>query len=439
LVEETILSTVDSGVGTPTGDTYVGYMGTSMATPHVAAAAAQYMAENPSATPAQVETALKATAYPFPEFQLPDWEDDYSCIIDSCGAGIVDVSKLLGLQHGVDTPDYRLGAVASYALTSGSSSAAAIWAEPTYKPEAVTSYEIATYSVDETTYAETFVSSQSSVSPSATVTGLTNGTVYVVKIRAKGASGQGAVARNYVRAGMAPTASIVSVMPSGGTTATVTWDAPSGPNAGLVTDVRVGYYGGSQSGLVTVPPGQTSFLLTGLTPLTNYTTFVSFYTGDNSTSTNSPEASFYTGAVTATTTLAPTTTVTLTTTIAPATTTPAAPTTTQPLTIETRPPGGYPEASTTYVYRLDDQPTPKKPTAQLGKSVTMRARGASGSVMVWKSRSSKVCVVAAVKSAGKVTGYRITVKTRGTCALTVSDAGSMFYKPLSVKQSFKIT
>jgi hypothetical protein len=59
--------------------------------------------------------------------------------------------------------------------------------------------------------------------------------------------------------------------------------------------------------------------------------------------------------------------------------------------------------------------------------------------MVWKSRSSKVCVVAAVKSAGKVTGYRITVKTRGTCALTVSDAGSMFYKPLSVKQSFKIT
>jgi hypothetical protein len=69
----------------------------------------------------------------------------------------------------------------------------------------------------------------------------------------------------------------------------------------------------------------------------------------------------------------------------------------------------------------------------------MRARGASGSVMVWKSRSSKVCTVATVKSAGKVTGYKITVKAKGTCALTVSDAGSMFYKPLSAKQSFKIT
>jgi serine protease len=443
LVEETILSTVDSGVGTPTGDTYVGYMGTSMATPHVAAAAAQYMAENPSATPAQVETALKATAYPFPEFQLPDWEDDYSCIISSCGAGIVDVSALLGLQHGVDTPDYRLGAVASYTLTAGSLSIAAIWAEPTYKPEAVTSYEIATYSVDQATFAETFVSSQSSVSPSATVTGLTNGTVYVVKIRAKGASGQGSVARSYVVVGMAPTGMISSVTPSGGTNATVTWDAPSGPNAGVVTSVDVYYEQACCAPeFISVPPAQTSVVLTGLTPLTNYDTWVVFNTGSAVTTTLSPVAKFYTGATTTsapTTTIAPTTTVTLTTTIAPATTTPAAPTTTQPLTIETRPPGGYPEASTPYVYRLDDQPTPKKPTAQLGKSVTMRARGASGSVMVWKSRSSKVCVVAAVKSAGKVTGYRITVKTRGTCALTVSDAGSMFYKPLSVKQSFKIT
>jgi hypothetical protein len=88
---------------------------------------------------------------------------------------------------------------------------------------------------------------------------------------------------------------------------------------------------------------------------------------------------------------------------------------------------------------LDEQPKPKTPTAKLGKSVTMRARGASGSVMVWKSRSSKVCTVATVKSAGKVTGYKITVKAKGTCALTVSDAGSMFYKPLSAKKSFKIT
>ena len=445
LVEETILSTVDSGLDTPTGDAYAGYMGTSMATPHVAAAAAQYMAENPSATPAQVETALKATAYPFPEFQLPDWEDDYSCITFSCGVGIVDISELLGLQHGVDTPAYRLGAVASYTLTAGSLSVSATWAEPTYKPEAVTSYEIATYSVNQTTFAETFVSSQSSVSPSATVTGLTNGTVYLVKIRAKGASGQGSVARRYAIVGMAPTGTVSSATPSGGTNATVTWDAPSGPNAGVVTSIDVYYEKACCAAeSVSVSPAQTSVVLTGLTPLTNYDTWVVFNTGFEVTSTQSAIASFYTGAVTTTaptttiapTTIAPTTTAPATT-IAPAT--PTAPTTTQPLSIETRPPGGYPETSTPYVFRLDEQPKPKTPTAQLGKSVTMRARGASGSVMVWKSRSSTVCTVAAVKSAGKVTGYKITVKTKGTCALTVSDAGSMFYKAFSAKRSFKIS
>ena len=441
-----ILSTVDTGTTTPSGDTYTGYIGTSQATPHVAAAAAQYMAENPSATPAQVETALKATAYPFPEFQLPQWPADYSCVVNSCGTGIVDVSALLGLVRGTDTPSYRLGAVASYTLTSGSQSVSATWSAPTYLPEAVLSYEIEAYSINTTTLVETFISAQSVASPSVTVTGLTNGQMYAIKARAKGASGQGALATQYIRAGMAPAASIVSVMPSGGTTATVTWAAPSGPNAGLVTSVDVYYEKACCAAeSVSVSPAQTSLVLTGLTPLTNYDTWVVFNTGDLNTSTDSPTASFYTGAVTTTaptTTIAPTTTVAPTTTIAPTTTTPVlAPNANAPLLIEVRPPGGYPDTSTatTSLFKMEDQPTPKNPSAKLGKSVTLRVRGASGSVMVWKSRSSKVCTVAAVKSAGKVTGYKITVKTKGTCALTVSDAGSMFYKALSAKRSFKIS
>jgi serine protease len=75
-----ILSTMNAGTTTPAGDTYAYYMGTSMATPHVAGVAALMLAKNPNLTPDEVEAKLKSTARAFPA----------AC--SGCGAGIVDAA-----------------------------------------------------------------------------------------------------------------------------------------------------------------------------------------------------------------------------------------------------------------------------------------------------------------------------------------------------------
>ncbi len=75
-----ILSTLNSGQAGPASDSYAYYMGTSMATPHVAGVVALMLSKNPNLTPDDVEAKLKATARAFPA----------AC--SGCGAGIVDAS-----------------------------------------------------------------------------------------------------------------------------------------------------------------------------------------------------------------------------------------------------------------------------------------------------------------------------------------------------------
>ena len=75
-----ILSTLNAGTTTPASDTYAWYMGTSMATPHVAGVVALMLSANPNLTPDDVAAKLKSTARPFPA----------AC--SGCGAGIVNAS-----------------------------------------------------------------------------------------------------------------------------------------------------------------------------------------------------------------------------------------------------------------------------------------------------------------------------------------------------------
>jgi serine protease len=83
-----ILSTLNAGTTSPGADSYASYMGTSMATPHVAGVVALMLAKNPSLTPDDVESRLKSSARPFPA----------SC--SGCGAGIVDASAAVDAAAG---------------------------------------------------------------------------------------------------------------------------------------------------------------------------------------------------------------------------------------------------------------------------------------------------------------------------------------------------
>ncbi len=85
-----ILSTWNDGQTTPTTPDYAFATGTSMATPHVSAAAALLLAREPGLTPAQVEARLTLSARPLA-----------GCPSSQCGAGLLDagaalVSRLAG-------------------------------------------------------------------------------------------------------------------------------------------------------------------------------------------------------------------------------------------------------------------------------------------------------------------------------------------------------
>ncbi len=79
-----ILSTLNAGSNTQGAEAYAYYAGTSMAAPHVAGLAALMFSKNPSLTPDQVESVMKANARPLPG----------GCS-RGCGAGLIDAKKTL--------------------------------------------------------------------------------------------------------------------------------------------------------------------------------------------------------------------------------------------------------------------------------------------------------------------------------------------------------
>ena len=87
-----ILSTLNAGTQGPGADNYAYYQGTSMATPHVAGVVALMYQAKPTATPDQIEAALKSSARAFPA----------TC--SQCGTGIVDAPAAIAAITGGTTP-----------------------------------------------------------------------------------------------------------------------------------------------------------------------------------------------------------------------------------------------------------------------------------------------------------------------------------------------
>ncbi len=122
VLSDGVLSTLNSGKTSPVADDYGYKQGTSMAAPHVAGIVSLMLSANPTLTPAQVVSAIQASARPFPTGTGAD------CTKDACGAGIINaaavslVSRLLKLSaSGIRFDDTELGrntAVQTFTLTN---------------------------------------------------------------------------------------------------------------------------------------------------------------------------------------------------------------------------------------------------------------------------------------------------------------------------------
>ena len=174
---KTILSTLNAGTTTPAGDSYANYQGTSIATPHVVGVVSLMLSVNPSLTPAQVTSMLRATATLFPAGS--------TCSTSTCGAGILNAAAAVAQANGGGTPilpgafvktaPALLGSVVgtSATLQWGASAGAASYA----------------YCIDTSndSACSTWVNTGSATS--ATVSGLVAGSVYYWQVRATNTAG----------------------------------------------------------------------------------------------------------------------------------------------------------------------------------------------------------------------------------------------------------
>ncbi|MBM4058553.1 MAG: hypothetical protein FJ275_10025, partial [Planctomycetes bacterium] len=203
-----ILSTLNSGSTTPGSPTWAYYRGTSMATPHVAAAVALLSSARPSLTPAQITTILQSTAQPFTAGS--------SCIA-ACGSGYVDAAAAVA-SLGSSAPT-------SLSVTPDYESLVVGWNAPTTGPTP------RHYDVQHSTDSTNWVTDDTVASPGTTITGLTPGIAYSVRVRSVTADDSSAWVTSASTQPLPPTVpgavGSLEVVADDDTTLNVTWTAPA--------------------------------------------------------------------------------------------------------------------------------------------------------------------------------------------------------------------
>ena len=180
---DNILSTVNLGTFAPGAAGYADYAGTSMATPHVAAAVALLQSlHGGTLTPDQVAARLTSTVTP--------WAADSGCTVVHCGAGILNIGALL-----VEAP----AAPGNLAASAGDGAVHLRWTTPADNGSPLTAIDVSAR-VNGTS---TWLPVASALSPTTTSlsavefadhTPFTNGTLYDFRVTATNALGVGAAA-----------------------------------------------------------------------------------------------------------------------------------------------------------------------------------------------------------------------------------------------------
>ncbi len=221
-----IRSLYDTGTRSPSADSYKCLQGTSMATPVVSAAISLMRSVGPTLTPAQIRTLLTSTARAFPS---PSYN---SCVLQGCGAGILDVYAAVVAAGAFVIPD----APTALAAVPAPNTVTLSWDAPTDPP----SYPVIDYVLQRSSNGGstwTTINDPVSTVPSFAVTGLRNGTTYRFRVAARSSIGTSPWSTTInSRPAALPSAPRLPIARSRNQAVRLTWSTPYTSGGAPITD-----------------------------------------------------------------------------------------------------------------------------------------------------------------------------------------------------------
>ena len=187
----------------------------------------------------------------------------------------VRATNSIGDSAWSDSATQKVGvpvAPAAPTLTPGNAQLAVSWTAPADNGSAITDYDVQYSSDDGATWTE-WNASNTSTTTSATITGLTNGTEYLVQVRAANTLGDGPWSPSATLKAGVPAAPAAPTLASGNAQLAVSWTAPAN-NGSAITDYDVQYSSDSGSTWTEWNAGNTSTTTSAtITTLTNGTSY----------------------------------------------------------------------------------------------------------------------------------------------------------------------